>query len=110
MAEQLGDYIVGTTIETIETEKLITQFEEVIVDDIYGSETPMEQVTVKLHRKLVDIGVQINTLNVENIYNESPQSTSNTTVWLNAPTVPVARPRIVRVSSVCPQSIQITIG
>ena len=101
MAEKLGDYIVGTAIETIETEKLIAEFEEVIVDDIYGSETPVEQVTDRLHSKLADTGVQINTLNVENIYNESPQSTSNANVWSNATTIAAARPKVVRVSSVC---------
>jgi len=101
MAERLGDYIVGTAIETIETEKLIAQFEEVIVDDIYGSDTPMEQVTTKLHRRLADAGVQINTLSVENVYNQSPQSTLNTSVWLNAPMIAAAHLRVVWVSSVC---------
>lgn len=101
MAEKLGDYIVGTAIETIETERLIAEYEEVIVDDFYGSETPMEQVMGKIHSKLADTGVQINTLNVENIYNESPQSTSNTNVWLNAPTIAAARPKVVKVSNVC---------
>jgi hypothetical protein len=28
MADKLGDFIVGTAIETIETEKLVSEFEE----------------------------------------------------------------------------------
>ena len=55
----------------------------------------------RIDRELANIGVQINTLNVENIYNESLQSTSSINVWLSAPTIAAARPKVVQVSSVC---------
>ena len=51
-------------------------------------------------RELANTGIHINTFQVENIYNESPQSTSNTNVWLSAPTIAAARPKVVQVSSV----------
>ena len=84
MADKLGDYIVGTAVETIETEKLIKEFENVIVDDVYGSGTPIEKVTNDLQEKLNEKGVKLNTIAVDNIYNETPVTKANTNIWYSA--------------------------
>lgn len=84
MAEKLGDYIVGTAVETIETEKLIKEFENVIVDDVYGAGASIEKVTNDLQEKLNEKGVKLNTMAVENIYNETPTTKANTNIWYSA--------------------------
>jgi hypothetical protein len=84
MADKLGDYIVGTAIETIETEKLIKEFENVIVDDVYGAGTSIEKVTNDLQEKLNEKGHKLNTMAVDNIYNETPVTKANTNIWYSA--------------------------
>jgi Mg-chelatase subunit ChlD len=87
MADKLGDYIVGTAIETIETEKLIKEFENVIVDDVYGAGTSIDKVTNDLQEKLNKKGLKLNTMTVDNIYNENPVTKANTNIWYSAKNV-----------------------
>ena len=84
MADKLGDYIVGTAVETIETEKLIEEFENVIVDDVYGAGTSIDKVTSELEEKLHQKGSKIKTMAVDNIYNETPVTKANTNIWYSA--------------------------
>ena len=84
MADKLGDYIVGTAVETIETEKLIKEFENVIVDDVYGTGTPIDKVTSDLQEKLNQKGLKLNTIAVDNIYNETAVTKANTNIWYSA--------------------------
>jgi len=84
MADKLGDYIVGTAVETIETEKLINEFENIIVEDVYGGGTSIDKVTSGLEEKLHQKGSRINTMAVDNIYNESPVTKANTNIWYSA--------------------------
>lgn len=84
MADKLGDYIVGTAVETIETEKLIKEFENVIVDDVYGAGTPIDKVTSDLQEKLNKKGFKLNTMAVDNIYNETAATKANTNIWHSA--------------------------
>ena len=81
MASKLGDYIVGTAVETIETEKIIKEFEDDIVDDVYGAGASIDKVTSDLQEKLDQKGFKINTMAVDNIYNETPVTKSNTNSW-----------------------------
>lgn len=94
MADKLGDYIVGTAVETIETEKLINEFEHVIVNDVYGTETPIDKVTNHLHEVLQQKGTKINTMTVDNVYNETPETKSNTNVWHSSKSIADARQRV----------------
>lgn len=84
MADELGDYIVGTAIETIETEKLIGEFEQVIVDDVYTKAMPMEDVAQNLQAFLQQRGVKIKTIEVENVYNETELTRQNVAYWEGA--------------------------
>jgi hypothetical protein len=81
MADELGDYIVGTAIETIETENLIGEFEQVILDDVYTKAMPMEDVAQNLQAFLQQRGVKIKTIEVENVYNESETTRKNVAHW-----------------------------
>ena len=94
MADKLGDYIVGTAVETIETEKLINEFEKVIVDDVYSGGAPIEKVTSDLQEKLHQKGCKINTMAVDNIYNETPVTKANTNIWYSASNIADARRQI----------------
>jgi Mg-chelatase subunit ChlD len=91
MADKLGDYIVGTAVETIETEKLIKEFEDVIVDDVYSADTPIDRVTNGLQEKLNQKGFRINTMAVDNIYNQTSVTKANTNIWHSAKNIADAR-------------------
>ena len=97
MASKLGDYIVGTAVETIETEKLIKEFENVIVDDVYGAGTSIDKVTSDLQEKLDQKGFKINSIAVDNIYNETPVTKANTNIWYSAKNISDATKHIVPV-------------
>jgi hypothetical protein len=84
MADKLGDYIVGTAVEAIETERLIKEYGNIIVDDVYGAGTPIYKVTSDLQDKLNQKGSKINTMAVDNIYNETPVTKANTNIWYSA--------------------------
>ena len=98
MADKLGDYIVGTAVETIETEKLIKEFENVIVDDVYGAGTSIDKVTNDLQEKLNEKGLKLNTMAVDNIYNETPVTKANTNIWYSAKNISDANKLISPVS------------
>lgn len=97
MADKLGDYIVGSAIETIETEKLIQEFEHVIVNDVYGAETPIDKVMDDLQEKLRQKGMKINTMAVDNIYNETAETRTNTNIWHSSKSLADARPQVTQV-------------
>ncbi|KAF8154515.1 hypothetical protein B0H34DRAFT_716831 [Crassisporium funariophilum] len=87
MAERLGDYIVGTAVETIETENLIGEFRKIIVDDVYGKATPLETVMENIQQRVNERGGQINSIQVDNIYNETVETRRNVNVWHKAQSV-----------------------
>ncbi|KIM43727.1 hypothetical protein M413DRAFT_443633 [Hebeloma cylindrosporum] len=95
MADKLGDYIVGTAIETIETEKLIGEFEQVILDDVYTNAKPIADVAQNLQAFMKERGVKINTLEVENVYNETATTRQNVAYWGAAENLSKARKNIV---------------
>jgi hypothetical protein len=71
MADKLGDFIVGTAVETIETEKLISEFEEVIINDVYENDQPVDAVANNLQEYIQARGIQVNTVVVEDVYDDS---------------------------------------
>ncbi|RXW19987.1 hypothetical protein EST38_g5858 [Candolleomyces aberdarensis] len=90
-ASQLGDYIVGSAVETIETEKLIGEFQSVILEDVYGQGKPIEEVMNNVQAQLTERNVQIQTLNVEDVYAPSVEADHNTNVSASAATLGSAR-------------------
>ncbi|KAJ2933100.1 hypothetical protein H1R20_g4003, partial [Candolleomyces eurysporus] len=90
-ASQLGDYIVGSAVETIETEKLIGEFQSVILEDVYGQGKPIEEVMSSVQAQLTERNVQIQTLNVEDVYAPSVEADYNTSVWASAGSLGSAR-------------------
>ena len=97
MADKLGDYIVGTAIETIETEKLIGEFEQVILNDVYTNATPLADVAQNLQTFMQERGVKINTIEVENVYNQSQQNMQNVAYWGAAENLSKAKKKVVPV-------------
>jgi len=98
MADKLGDYIIGTAVETIETEKLIGEFEQVIVNDVYGKDTSIEEVTENLQERLRERGAKINTMNIENVYNESETSRNNVALWQASGDIKAAREKTAKLT------------
>jgi Mg-chelatase subunit ChlD len=99
MAEKLGEYIVGTAVETIETEKLIGEFEHIIVNDVYDKDTPIEVVTENLREKMKERGAKINTMNIENVYNDSEESRKNVAMWQVSADIQSARKKTKKLSA-----------
>ncbi|KAF8805449.1 hypothetical protein BYT27DRAFT_7193228 [Phlegmacium glaucopus] len=100
MANKLGDYIAGTAVETIETEKLIEEFEHIIVDDVYGADVPIDKVADNLQEKLHQKGSKIKTMNIEHIYNETAESRANINIWYSSKSIADGRRQVTLVSSV----------
>lgn len=98
MADKLGDYIVGTALETIETENLIGEFEQIIVSEVYDNNNSIEAVTENLQKKMQERGAKVNTMNIENVYNDTEASKANVTMWQAAKNIQSVRGRTHRVS------------
>ncbi|KAH6909941.1 hypothetical protein BKA70DRAFT_1275485, partial [Coprinopsis sp. MPI-PUGE-AT-0042] len=47
-ASQLGDYIIGSALETLATEELIAQFQDTILEDAYGQGKSVEEVVERV--------------------------------------------------------------
>jgi len=93
MADKLGDYIVGTALETIETENLIGEFEQIIVSEVYDNNNSIEAVTENLQKKMQERGAKVNTMNIENVYNDTEASKANVTMWQAAKNIQSVRGR-----------------
>ncbi len=91
MADKLGDYIVGAAVETIETEKLINEFEQIIVDDVYNKDQSLDTVASNLQDYIKSKGIQLNTVVVEDVYTPSATARSNVSSWASSKSVGAAR-------------------
>ena len=100
MADKLGDFIVGTALETIETEKLIKEFEQVIVKDVYENNTPVHKVVHDLQGYIQSKGIQMNRVVVGNVYQPSSMAERNVTTWLTSKNVESGRSSVTPVSTV----------
>ena len=99
MADKLGDFIVGTAVETIETEKLINEFEQVIITDVYEKDQPVESVVTNLQEYVQSKGIKLNTVVMENVYADSEVSKKNVTTWRSAKNIGAASSRVETVST-----------
>lgn len=106
MADKLGDFIVGTALETIETEKLVSQFEQVIVDDVYDRDKPVESVVTNLQEYIKSKGIKVNTVVVEDVYTSSKKAAQNVHAWAMSPTIASARREVQKVSFLIAVSTQ----
>lgn len=98
MADKLGDYIVGSAVETIETEKLITEYETTILDDVYKNDKKVGEVVGNIQEFIKSRGVQLNTVVVEDAYRSSETAKSNVHSWANAKSLRSARGKVSVVS------------
>lgn len=87
MAKSLGDYITGSAVETFETEKLIQEYEEEILDNVYAQSKPLEVVVEEVYSRCGARGTKLNTMNVDNVYAPSAASERNASVWKTASSV-----------------------
>ncbi|KAF8192923.1 elongation factor-2 kinase [Pholiota molesta] len=94
LANQLGDFIVGTALETIETEKLIEEFEQVIIDDVYSNAMPVEKVADNLQQFMQAKGKKINSVVMEDVYVKSEAAMGNQRAWSSASTLAAARGKV----------------
>jgi hypothetical protein len=98
MADKLGDFIVGTALETIETEGLVSQFEQIIVDDVYEKDKPVESVVSNLQEYVKSKGIKVNTVVMDNVYTSSKRATDNVHAWTMSPSIALARNKVQEVT------------
>jgi len=82
MADKIGDFIVGTALETIETEKLINEFQKTIIKDVYDNDTPVHEVVSNLQEQIQSKGIQMSKVVMEDVYSPSSVAEQNVTTWL----------------------------
>ena len=90
----MGDYIVGTAIETIETEKLISEFQNTVIEDVYGKDKKVDDVVENLQEYIQKKGVQLNTVVVEDVYRPSDTAKKNVVSWRHAKDLGAARGKV----------------
>lgn len=83
-AAQLGDYIVGSAIETMETEALISEYEKVILEDVYGQGKSLDEVMTEVQAKMDSNKKEIKTFVVEDVYAPSEAANRNAMMWQQA--------------------------
>lgn len=99
MAEKLGEYIAGTAIEALETEKLIQEYKSEVVKNVYGQAQSIEEVMDNVHSKLWERDLKINTIHVDNVYNQSAVAQINADKWKTSQTIAEARQIVSSVSN-----------
>ncbi|KDR79200.1 hypothetical protein GALMADRAFT_223440 [Galerina marginata CBS 339.88] len=97
MADRLGDYITGTAVETIETEKLIQEYKKEVVNNVYEQSKPIEEVMEEVHNMMKQKGVKINTMAVENVYGSSSAAETNANIWKTSDKLSEARDQVTRI-------------
>jgi len=98
MADKLGDFIIGTALETIETEKLVSEFEQLIVDDVYNNDKPIKSVVSNLQGFIKSRGIQVNTVVMDDVYSSSKKATENVQTWTLSPSIALAKGKVQRVT------------
>jgi hypothetical protein len=109
MADKLGDFIIGTALETIETEKLVSQFEHVIVDDVYDNDKPVASVVTNLQEYIKSKGIKVNTVVMDDVYTSSKKATGNVHAWTMSPNIALARGKVQMVTTLMAPSARIDI-
>ena len=97
-AAQLGDYIIGSALETLETEELIAKFQDTILEDVYGQGKSVEEVVEQVQQQLQQQQVQMQTLQVDDIYMPSAEAAANVASWATAGKLGEARGKVKEVS------------
>ncbi|KAH6874237.1 hypothetical protein BKA70DRAFT_1449576 [Coprinopsis sp. MPI-PUGE-AT-0042] len=98
-ASQLGDYIIGSALETLATEELIAQFQDTILEDVYGQGKSVEEVVERVQQQLAQQKVQMQTLQVDDVYAPSKEAEANVFSWKNAGKLSDARDMVQEISA-----------
>ncbi|KAH6909945.1 hypothetical protein BKA70DRAFT_180632 [Coprinopsis sp. MPI-PUGE-AT-0042] len=98
-ASQLGDYIIGSALETLETEELLAQFQDTILEDVYGQGKSIEEVVENMQQRLEQQQVHMQTLHVDDVYAPSREAEANVASWMNAGKLGDARGKVEEITA-----------
>ncbi|KAH6874241.1 hypothetical protein BKA70DRAFT_1208916 [Coprinopsis sp. MPI-PUGE-AT-0042] len=98
-ASQLGDYIIGSALETLETEELLAQFQDTILEDVYGQGKSIEEVVENMQQRLEQQQVHMQTLHVDDVYAPSREAEVNVASWMNAGKLGDARGKVEEITA-----------
>lgn len=96
-ANLLAHAIIGSVLENLDMERLITEVGQAVAQRILGGNESVDDVARELHERLLLRNESTQKLVVENIYRESEESKHNVKIWSEAPDIQSARPHLLRV-------------
>jgi hypothetical protein len=107
--KNLAKYIIGSSLEILELEDLISAFGKEIANRVlFGSEL-IDDVADDMHERFTRDGVMVTTLSVENIYKDSMQAVRNEEIFKEALEIAIARAKIGKVSTVFPYDMRLRV-
>ncbi|KAH6874238.1 hypothetical protein BKA70DRAFT_261074 [Coprinopsis sp. MPI-PUGE-AT-0042] len=98
-ASRLGDYIVGSVLETLETEELLAQFQNIVLEDVYGQGKSIEEVIERVQQQLAQQQVQMQTLQADDMYIPSSVAEANVATYINSENIGDVRGKVQEASS-----------
>lgn len=96
-ANLLAHAIIGSVLENLDMERLISEVGQAVAQRILGGNETVDDVARELHERLLLRNESTQKLVVENIYRESDESRHNVKVWSEAPDLASARPHLQRI-------------
>jgi hypothetical protein len=96
-ADLLAHAIVASVLENLDMERLVREVGHAVAQRILGNNESVDEVARELHEKLLLRNESTKKVVIESIYKDSPESTHNVSVFLEAPSLAEARPLLKRV-------------
>ncbi|KAF8322588.1 hypothetical protein DL93DRAFT_1026162 [Clavulina sp. PMI_390] len=96
-ANLLAHAIIGSVLENLDMERLITEVGQAVASRILGGNESVDDVARELHERLLLRNENTQKVVVENIYRESEESKHNVKIWSEAPDIKSARPHLLRI-------------
>lgn len=90
-ASQLGDYIVGSAVETMETEALVNEYQSEILEGVYGQGKPLDEVMQKVEEQMASKATMVNTFNLPPMYAPNDSADASAQVWSGSTNLSAAR-------------------
>ncbi|KAF7422369.1 hypothetical protein PC9H_010525 [Pleurotus ostreatus] len=96
-ADLLSHAIVGSVLENLDMERLVREVGHAVAQRILGNNESVDEVARELHEKLLLRNESTKKVVIETIYKESEESAHNVAVFMEAPSLALARPLLKRV-------------
>jgi len=93
-ADLLAHAIVASVLENLDMDRLINEVGQAVAQRILGANESVDDVARELHERLLLRNESTKKVIFESIYRESEEAAHNVQVFMNAPSLPEARPHL----------------